>query len=130
MRKYCKYDHSLTEKYVDWAYTKLVGIEHTQVIKILNNEHNRLMDIAKKNNDFTDRNDFIKVMNCIEYEIDYGFSVGEEVEYWYSPHTKRTGKILEISDKKQVTFSDVIVPITWLEKIEFESEQLTIENFI
>ncbi|MGM0924683.1 MAG: hypothetical protein ACQEWW_26445 [Bacillota bacterium] len=82
------------------------------------------MNELEKQKKYDERNTLVPLWREAYYSHDFGFEVGEEVEYFSSPHRKQIGKILEIRPDQQVVFKNVIVPITWLTKIHEQQEKL------
>lgn len=97
----------------------LSGLDHLTALERLSRHMARIS--------LSERNDFVPFYRKLSSQTDYGFKVGETVEYWYSPHTKRIGKILAINGG-QVTFSDVITHLTMVKKLNTEPEQLSLFN--
>src|SRR5690625_4988846 len=125
-----KSQHHLEKKYVDWAYDKLIGLDRGQAMQKLNAKHNEMMQHCKEIRDYTERNEFVKVMHCIDYELDHGYRAGQTVDYRFGIRSVRTGTIRSISDRNIVRIDDEIISISKIipEKpaVEIEPEQLSL----
>lgn len=130
LKKYTQYKEQLhfDQSYIDWAHVNLIGLGWRQARRLFSKKHNKLMDHARKNNhDFTDRNEFAKVMHCVMYELDHGYRKGQEVEYWFSKHTKRTGVIRSVGDRNMVALDDIILPVERIVDHESDLGQISFD---
>lgn len=66
-----------------------------------------LLDLGK----FAERNQLQKQWIELRKSIDYGYEVGQVVEYLKGVRDWKQGRILSISDTWQIEFYDVVVPV-------------------
>lgn len=96
------------QEHIDWAYETLIGLTRPTAMRLMEKKHNELMKLGRP---WTERNEFVKVLHCIDYELEHSFKVGQRVDYWFSPHTKRTGIIRSIDNRNMARFDDTIVSV-------------------
>ncbi len=111
-----KREVTLADHVVSFAYT-LDGLDHIAALKMLSNE----MDASEKVSP-AKRNKYVLLHRALRNEIDYGFHVSETVNYWFSQHTRRVGRILEINGG-QAVFTGIELPLTRVEKLEEEKKE-------
>lgn len=89
------------------------------------NEIGRLTDQLYKDGKLEERNKLAAQWRKLRREIDYGFRVGDEVEYHKSKYVWERGKILSISASWQIEFKDLICPVEMIRRIKPVEEQLS-----
>ena len=137
LKKYRNYETQqyFVQEHLDWAYKNLIGLSINQAKHLMNLKHNEYMKLGRKDNDFTLRNEFVKIMHCINYEMGHGYEKSRKVEYWHSPKRKRVGIITEIHDINFVVVNDTLMSVDLIvsEEPTFEvkdgeiAEQLSLE---
>lgn len=66
---------------------------------------------VQETNDLDERNRLSDEWRELRRNTDYGFKVGDRVEYCKGKRDWKEGKILSISDRWQIEFHDAILPV-------------------
>lgn len=111
------------KEHIEWAYDNLIDLNWRQVGNKNKIKYNEYM----QRKDLKNRNKFVRIIHCIEYELDHGYRIGDEVEYYEGKGTKHA-VIMGLYERNMMKIDDKYMPVSLI-KVDDPEEPKQMEFF-